>query len=175
MSTPMSFGSQFAFPEGSTCTGCGSLRTLHGELWRCANCGGEEAAVVAENATAAPPPPTRRHLPIERNAVTHRFVVGGHKGYITVGLYEDGAPGELFINTGKAGSTVKGFADAAAILASLLLQHGVALKVIANRFVGARFEPSGPTTNNKIPVATSMLDYVFRWMLARFPAAEVGA
>jgi ribonucleoside-diphosphate reductase alpha chain len=112
--------------------------------------------------------PLRRRLPSERQAVTHKFEIGGHEGYITVGLYEDGTPGEIFVKMAKEGSTVSGLMDSFATAISLTLQYGVPLKVLVDKFSHARFEPSGYTGNPEIPIAKSIMDYIFRWLASRF-------
>jgi ribonucleoside-diphosphate reductase alpha chain len=112
--------------------------------------------------------PLRRHLPAERAALTHKFAVGGHEGYITVGLFEDGTPGELFITMSKEGSTISGLMDTIATSISLALQYGVPLRVLVNRFSHMRFEPSGFTGNPNIPMAKSVVDYIFRWLGQKF-------
>ncbi|MEM0506978.1 MAG: hypothetical protein QXW58_06965 [Thermosphaera sp.] len=112
--------------------------------------------------------PVRRKLPDERRSITHKFVVGDQEGYLTVGMYEDGTPGELFIHVSKQGSTVNGLMDTVAILTSNALQYGVPLEAIVNKLEGSRFEPSGMTANKDIPFATSIVDYVFRWMKMKF-------
>jgi ribonucleoside-diphosphate reductase alpha chain len=112
--------------------------------------------------------PLRRRLPAERQAVTHKFEIGGHEGYITVGLYEDGGPGEIFVKMAKEGSTVSGLMDSFATAISLALQYGVPLKVLVDKFSHSRFEPSGYTGNPEIPIAKSIMDYIFRWLASRF-------
>jgi ribonucleoside-diphosphate reductase alpha chain len=116
--------------------------------------------------------PVRRRLPKERQSITHEFSVGGHKGYITVGMYEDGTPGELFLVMSKEGSTISGLMDGFARAISYALQYGVPLDVLVNRFVHMRFEPSGFTGNREIPMAKSILDYIFRWLALKFLAPE---
>lgn len=116
--------------------------------------------------------PIRRKLPDERVSITHKFSIGGHEGYITVGLYDDGAPGELFITIAKEGSTISGLMDALAVTVSLALQHGVPLKFLVDKFAHVRFEPSGWTGNPKIPYAKSIVDYIFRWLGAKFLGPE---
>jgi ribonucleoside-diphosphate reductase alpha chain len=116
--------------------------------------------------------PLRRTLPSERAAITHKFAVGGHEGYITVGLYEDGLPGELFITMSKEGSTISGLMDTIATAISLALQYGVPLRVLVDRFSHMRFEPSGFTGNPDIPIAKSIVDYIFRWLGLKFIRAE---
>ncbi|MEM4186143.1 MAG: adenosylcobalamin-dependent ribonucleoside-diphosphate reductase [Candidatus Caldarchaeum sp.] len=112
--------------------------------------------------------PVRRRLPAERNAVTHKFRVGEQEGYITVGLYEDGTPGEIFIKMAKEGSTLAGLMDSFSIVTSIALQYGVPLKVLVDKFIHTRFEPSGYTDNPKIMFAKSVVDYVFRWLALKF-------
>ncbi len=112
--------------------------------------------------------PARRRLPDERKAVTHKFSIAGHEGYITVGLYEDGTPGEVFITMSKEGSTISGMMDAFATSISLALQYGVPLKVLVDKFSHMRFEPSGFTNNENIPIAKSICDYLFRWLGMKF-------
>ena len=112
--------------------------------------------------------PHRHRLPVERAAVTHKFDVAGHEGYITVGLYPDGQPGEIFLKMAKEGSTVSGLMDSLATSVSMALQYGVPLHDLVNKFAHVRFEPSGFTGNQEIPIAKSIVDYVFRWMGSRF-------
>ena len=100
--------------------------------------------------------------------MTHKFQVAGHEGYITVGLYEDGQPGELFLKMAKEGSTISGLMDTIATMTSVSLQYGVPLRDLVNKFAHVRFEPAGFTGNNEIPIAKSIVDYVFRWMGSRF-------
>lgn len=110
----------------------------------------------------------RRRLPDERQAVTHKFSIAGHEGYITVGLYEDKQPGELFITMSKEGSTISGLMDAFATAVSMSLQYGVPLRVLVEKFRHMRFEPSGFTNNKEIPLAKSICDYIFRWLGSKF-------
>ena len=112
--------------------------------------------------------PFRRKLSDERHAFTHKFSVGGHEGYLTVGLYEDGQPGEIFITMAKEGSTVSGLMDSFATAISLALQYGVPLKVLCDKFSHTRFEPSGWSTNPNIGYAKSLMDYIFRWLALKF-------
>jgi ribonucleoside-diphosphate reductase alpha chain len=112
--------------------------------------------------------PLRRKLADERRAITHKFSVGGHEGYLTVGLYEDGLPGEIFITMAKEGSTVSGLMDSFATAISLALQYGVPLKVLCDKFSHTRFEPSGYTPNPEIRYAKSVMDYIFRWLALKF-------
>jgi ribonucleoside-diphosphate reductase alpha chain len=131
------------------------------------NTGKKKDEVVAE-APLAPPKPQRVRLPDERRAITHKFAIGGHEGYITVGLYPNGKPGEMFISMAKEGSVVSGLMDSFATSVSIMLQYGVPLKVLINKFSHARFEPSGFTSNPEIPIAKSVMDYIFRWMDLKF-------
>ena len=116
----------------------------------------------------------RRRLPGERRSLTHHFSVGGQEGYVTVGLYEDGLPGELFIRMAKEGSTVSGLMDSFATAVSLALQYGVPLRVLCEKFSHMRFEPSGWSGNPKIGYAKSLMDYLFRWIELRFLKGEQG-
>jgi len=115
-----------------------------------------------------PPRAVRHRLPEERASITHKFSIAGHEGYITVGLYPTGQPGEIFIKMAKEGSTVSGLMDAFATSVSLALQHGVQLKVLCEKFAHTRFEPSGWTGNEQIGYAKSLMDYIFRWLNLRF-------
>ncbi len=116
----------------------------------------------------APPRAIRHRLDDERMSITHKFNVGGHEGYITVGLYQDGSPGEIFVTMAKEGSTVSGLMDSFACAVSLALQHGVPLKLLCEKFAHTRFEPSGWTNNTDIGFAKSIMDYIFRWLQLRF-------
>ncbi len=124
----------------------------------------QDVAAVA----AAAPRAVRRRLPDERQAVTHKFSIAGHDGYITVGMYEDGTPGEVFIVMAKEGSIVSGLMDGFATSVSLALQYGVPLEVLVRKFSHSRFEPSGMTNNPQIPIAKSTTDYIFRWLALKF-------
>jgi ribonucleoside-diphosphate reductase alpha chain len=115
----------------------------------------------------------RRKLPDERHAFTHKFSIAGHEGYLTVGLYEDGSPGEIFLKMAKEGSTISGLMDTIATMTSMSLQYGVPLKALVDKFSHTRFEPSGFTNNRDIPIAKSIADYVFRWLGNRF-LSELG-
>jgi ribonucleoside-diphosphate reductase alpha chain len=135
------------------------------------------AEVTAPAAPAAPAPEqhelfargaTRRKLPNERDSITHKFSIGGHEGYITVGKYADGAPGEIFIKMAKEGSTLSGIMDAFALSVSIALQYGVPPRALVDKFVNSRFEPSGYTGNPKIRYAKSVVDYLGRWLGAKF-------
>lgn len=116
--------------------------------------------------------PYRRRLPDERKSVTHKFSVGGHEGYITAGMYEDGSPGEIFITQAKQGSVVSGLMDGFATAISMALQYGVPLNVLCNKFTNTRFEPQGFTNNKNIPIAKSILDYIFKWLATKFLSQE---
>jgi len=118
------------------------------------------------------PKPVRRRLPTERRAVTHKFRIGEQQGYITVGLYEDGTPGEIFVKMAKEGSTLAGLMDGISIVTSIALQYGVPLKVLVDKFAHTRFEPSGYTDNPEIRIAKSVLDYIFRWLALKFLPPE---
>jgi ribonucleoside-diphosphate reductase alpha chain len=120
------------------------------------------------------PAAVRRRLPDERRSLTHHFSVGGQEGYVTVGLYEDGLPGELFIRMAKEGSTVSGLMDSFATAVSLALQYGVPLRILCDKFSHTRFEPSGWSGNPKIGYAKSLTDYLFRWLELRFLKGEQG-
>ncbi len=112
--------------------------------------------------------PVRKRLPDERTAIAHKFSIGGHEGYIHVGLYEDGTPGEVFLRMNKEGSVISGLMDSVAILTSVALQYGVPLESLVNKFSHVRFEPSGFTNNPEIPMAKSIMDYVYRWLGKKF-------
>ncbi|HOX25432.1 MAG TPA: vitamin B12-dependent ribonucleotide reductase [Candidatus Krumholzibacteria bacterium] len=116
----------------------------------------------------SPPEPHRVRLPDERQAITHKFSIAGHEGYITVGLYPNGKPGEMFISMAKEGSVVSGLMDSFATAVSIMLQYGVPLHVLVNKFSHMRFEPSGMTSNPEIPLAKSVMDYIFRWLDRKF-------
>jgi ribonucleoside-diphosphate reductase alpha chain len=126
------------------------------------------AAPAEEENLNGPPRAIRHKLPEERMSVTHKFNVGGHEGYITVGLYPNGMPGELFITMAKEGSTVSGLVDSFACATSIALQHGVPLKLLCEKFAHTRFEPSGWSQNPEIGFAKSIMDYIFRWLHLRF-------
>ncbi len=126
------------------------------------------ATQVEEQDLHAPPRTNRHRLDDERMSVTHKFKVGDHEGYLTVGLYQDGSPGEIFITMAKEGSTVSGLMDSFSCAISLALQHGVPLKLLCEKFAHTRFEPSGWTGNTDIGYAKSIMDYIFRWLQLRF-------
>jgi len=118
--------------------------------------------------------PRRWRLPNERESITHKFSVAGHEGYITVGIYPDrhtlkGQPGEIFITMSKEGSTISGLMDSFATAVSMLLQYGVPLLVLVEKFKGMRFEPMGYTQNPEIKETKSLMDYIFRWLELKFP------
>ena len=140
---------------------------------RCRGRGGRPQHVEEENLNA-PPRAVRHKLQEERASITHKFNVGGHEGYITVGLYPDGEPGELFITMAKEGSTVSGLMDSFALAVSIALQHGVPLKLFCEKFAHTRFEPSGWTNNPDIGFAKSIMDYIFRWLQLRFLTGQQG-
>lgn len=117
-------------------------------------------------------PPPRKHLPDERKSITHKFTIntenGELNGYITVGFYEDGTPGEIFLRVAKIGSTVQGLLDNLALSVSVALQHGIPLDTYVDKFTFQRFEPAGMTNNSEIPIAHSLPDYIFRWLALKF-------
>ena len=117
---------------------------------------------------SGPPRPYRRRLPDTRKSITHKFSVAGHEGYLTVGLYDDGQPGELFITMAKEGSTVGGLMDVIGTCVSMALQYGVPLITLVDKFRHARFEPAGMTSNKDIPFAKSLIDYIFCWLGCQF-------
>ena len=131
-----------------------------------------QRAGVLEDATTAADMPRRHKLPDERTSITHKFDIAGHEGYITVGLYEDGQPGELFLTMAKEGSTISGFADAFAQAISYALQYGVPLQDLVDKFSHVRFEPAGMTKNPDVRFAKSIVDYIFRWMAGKFMSQE---
>jgi ribonucleoside-diphosphate reductase alpha chain len=135
---------------------------------------GREKEKSAEKASGEAPL-ARRRLPDERRAITHKFSIGGHEGYMTVGMYDDGLPGELFVVMAKEGSVVSGLMDSFATSISMALQYGVPLHVLSDKFSHTRFEPSGFTGNPEIPIAKSITDYIFRWLALKFLPSESGA
>jgi ribonucleoside-diphosphate reductase alpha chain len=141
--------------------------------------GGKKEEKQPETAAAAEPMQRelfarqqREKMPVERASVTHKFSVGGHEGYITVGMYDDGRPGEIFIKMSKEGSTLSGVMDGLALTISLGLQYGVPLKVFVDKLLNTRFEPSGITANANIRFVSSVLDYIARWLGGRFISAD---
>jgi ribonucleoside-diphosphate reductase alpha chain len=125
-------------------------------------------SVVEQEDLNAPPRAVRHKLQDERASITHKFNIAGHEGYITVGLYPNGTPGEIFITMAKEGSTVSGLMDSFALAVSIALQHGVPLKLLCEKFEHTRFEPSGWSNNPDIGFAKSIMDYIFRWLHLRF-------
>jgi ribonucleoside-diphosphate reductase alpha chain len=125
----------------------------------------DRKAIAAEGKETRP---FRRKLPDERRSITHKFDIAGHEGYITAGMYEDGQPGEIFITMSKEGSTISGLMDSFATAISMSLQYGVPLRVLVDKFSHMRFEPSGFTKNPDIPIAKSIMDYIFRWLATKF-------
>ncbi len=150
----------------------GSKRTQPLNTTRKGPAGESAGAEASTDAAAAGAGPSRRRLPDERQAITHKFDIAGHEGYITVGLFEDGAPGEIFLVMAKEGSTISGFADAFAQAVSYALQYGVPLQVLVDKFSHVRFEPSGRTRNRDVAIAKSIVDYIFRWMATKFLSPE---
>jgi len=136
------------------------------------NAGRDQAAKKVQPLVAGP---QRHKLPDERQALTHKFSIAGHEGYLTVGLYEDGTPGEIFLRMAKEGSTVSGLMDTIAKMTSLTLQYGVPLEKLVDQFSHTRFEPAGFTNNPKIPIAKSVTDYVFRYLGSKYLKAEASA
>ncbi len=126
-----------------------------------------EAVERTENTTS------RANLPDTRKSITHKFFINGHEGYMTVGLFEDGTPGELFIRMAKEGSTIGGLMDAIGILTSMCLQHGMTVEKLREKFEHGRFEPSGFTHCKEIGDASSITDYIFRWMDLKFIEGRV--
>jgi ribonucleoside-diphosphate reductase alpha chain len=152
--------------------GCKKSQPLSAAGTKTANSSKEDSRTASaphedENLNA-PPRAVRHKLQEERASITHKFNIGGHEGYITVGLYPDGEPGELFITMAKEGSTVSGLMDSFALATSIALQHGVPLKLLCEKFAHTRFEPSGWTSNPDIGFAKSIMDYIFRWLQLRF-------
>jgi ribonucleoside-diphosphate reductase alpha chain len=133
---------------------------------------GESFREVVKEVVKVVETPRRRKLPDERQSITHKFDIAGHEGYITVGLFDDGTPGEIFLTMAKEGSTISGFADAFAQAISYALQYGVPLQVLVDKFSHARFEPSGMTKNPEVRFAKSIVDYIFRWMATKFLSPE---
>src|SRR5213083_1974449 len=130
------------------------------------------AGIAAAVGGVGKPEPVRRRLPNDRQALCHKFDVAGHEGYVHVGFFEDGAPGEIFIKMAKEGSTISGLMDTIGVLTCMALQYGVPLEVLVSKFSHVRFEPSGFTKNPDIPIAKSLIDYIFRFLGSRFLNAE---
>ncbi len=153
--------------------GCKKSQPLSAAGTKTANSGKDDARIAAAAAHEpedmnAPPRAVRHKLQEERASITHKFKVGDHEGYITVGLYPNGDPGELFITMAKEGSTVSGLMDSFALAVSIALQHGVRLSLLCEKFAHTRFEPSGWSGNPEIGYAKSIMDYIFRWLQLRF-------
>jgi ribonucleoside-diphosphate reductase alpha chain len=159
-------GSKKAQPLSSM--GSATHKSQKGDPGALALSAGQAGKEEPEDEAASPPRAVRHRLPDERLSITHKFSVGGHEGYLTVGLYKDGMPGELFITMAKEGSTVSGLMDSFACAVSLALQHGVPLKLLCDKFAHTRFEPSGWSHNQDIGYAKSIMDYIFRWLQLRF-------
>ncbi len=162
-------------PEAATVD---EIKDVYLESWRL---GLKSIAIYRDNSILAQPlstslktdslsnnQPIRKRLPSERDAIAHKFKVGNQEGYIHVGLYDDGSPGEVFIRMAKEGSTISGLMDSFAVALSLALQYGVPLNAFVNKFIHTRFEPMGWTDNSNIPVAKSIMDYLFRWLELKF-------
>jgi len=132
----------------------------------------EETKVVVQEKIVYKEMPRRRKLPAERLSLTHKFNIAGHEGYITVGLFEDGTPGEIFIRMSKEGSTISGIMNSLTLALSMNLQYGVPLEVLCSKLVNTRFEPAGFTQNNEIPMAKSFMDYLGRWLALKFLTKE---
>jgi ribonucleoside-diphosphate reductase alpha chain len=148
------------------------LNTSKAQVADMRNIGQPEVREVVKEVVKIVETPKRRKLPDERNAITHKFDIAGHEGYITVGLFDDGTPGEIFLTMAKEGSTISGFADAFAQAISYSLQYGVPLQVLVDKFSHARFEPSGMTKNPEVRFVKSIVDYIFRWMATKFLSPE---
>ena len=159
-------GSKKAQPLSSM--GSATAKSKKGDAGAASLSAGQGGKDEVVDEAAAPPRAMRHRLPDERLSITHKFSVGGHEGYLTVGLYKDGMPGELFITMAKEGSTVSGLMDSFACAVSLALQHGVPLKLMCEKFAHTRFEPSGWSHNQDIGYAKSIMDYIFRWLQLRF-------
>ncbi|MDA0991936.1 MAG: hypothetical protein O3A51_14445 [Verrucomicrobia bacterium] len=151
----------------------GSKRTQPLSTNRSAGKSEPAATSAATTQPAAADTPFRRRMPQTRQSVTHKFDIAGHEGYLTVGCYEDGLPGELFITMAKEGSTVGGIMDSFGTAISLCLQYGVPVQELCRKFSHSRFEPSGFTKNPSIPIAKSIVDYIFRWLAITFPAGAL--
>src|SRR6202020_2019651 len=160
--------------------GCKKSQPLSAAGTKTANSTKDDARMAAsaqhieEEDMNAPPRAVRHKLQEERASITHKFKVGDHEGYITVGLYPNGEPGELFITMAKEGSTVSGLMDSFALAVSIALQHGVPLKLFCEKFAHTRFEPSGWSGNADIGYAKSIMDYIFRWLQLRFLTGQQG-
>ena len=134
----------------------------------------EDAVAKALSTAAKGDGPARKRMPRERKSLTHKFSLGGHEGYITAGMYDDGTVGEIFLtDIGKEGSTLRGMMNSFATAISIALQYGVPLETLVSKFAYMRFEPEGITTNPEIPFAKSMPDYIMRWLASRFLDADL--
>src|SRR6476620_6833101 len=133
-----------------------------------AGLGKSASGAVTEAPRSGPPAAVRKKLPDERQSLTHKVSIAGHEGYIHIGLYETGEPGEIFVKMAKEGSTISGLMDSFATAISLALQHGVPLRLLVDKFSRTRFEPYGYTENPEIPRASSIMDYLFRWLGSKF-------
>lgn len=131
----------------------------------------DELPPIERSALAGLVTPSRRRLPDTRASITHKFNISGHEGYITVGLFDDGRPGEVFLKMAKEGSTISGLMDTIGILTSLALQYGVPIETLAAKFEHSRFEPLGWTSNPVIGEASSLVDYLFRWLRMEFASS----
>ena len=147
-------------------------KTAGGKEEAASRTGAPHSAPLEEENLNGPPRAVRHKLAEERASITHKFNIAGHEGYITVGLYPDGTPGELFITMAKEGSTVSGLMDSFALAVSIALQHGVPLKLLCEKFAHTRFEPSGWSGNSEIGFAKSIMDYIFRWLHLRFLSGQ---
>jgi len=160
-------GSKRTQPLNTSKAGVADTRNIGGKVSV-----GQDVREVVKEVVKIVERPSRRKLPDERKALTHKFDIAGHEGYITVGLFDDGTPGEIFLTMAKEGSTISGFADAFAQAISYALQYGVPLQVLVDKFSHARFEPSGMTKNPEVRFAKSIVDYIFRWMATKFLSTE---
>jgi ribonucleoside-diphosphate reductase alpha chain len=160
-------GSKRTQPLNTSKAGVADTRNIGGKVSV-----GQDVREVVKEVVKIVERPSRRKLPDERKALTHKFDIAGHEGYITVGLFDDGTPGEIFLTMAKEGSTISGFADAFAQAISYALQYGVPLQVLVDKFSHVRFEPSGMTKNPEVRFAKSIVDYIFRWMATKFLSTE---
>lgn len=152
----------------STSNGFNQENVRAGHSTRTTHAGCSDTPGGPSTESLGPPAANRHRLPNERVAVMHHFSVGGHEGYLTVGLYPNGEPGEIFIRMAKEGSTIAGLMECFGTVVSVSLQHGVPLRVLCDKLSHTRFEPSGWTGNERIGYAKSIMDYIFRWIEARF-------
>lgn len=155
--------------EFASCVECGSVMSRFESYFVCRNCGSTLGASGKDSEKMpSPPAPQRRKLPPERKSITHKFMVGGHEGYLIVGMYDDGSLAEIFVKMAKEGSTLSGMMDGFALAASIALQYGVPTKNLVDKIANMRFEPSGFTGNPEIPYAKSIYDYMARWIGIKF-------